>query len=443
MGTGRQRPRSETGTGEDDTMREYVKQAAPRRREDDEAVRRTVAEIMAGVRDQGDGALRRYSEKFDHWSPPSFRVSPSQIETTLATVPAEVKADIDFSKAQILRFARQQRESLREFEVETVPGVFLGQKLIPVASVGAYVPGGAYPLVASALMSIATAKAAGVPRVAACSPRVPGGDTIYPATLYAMVAAGADEIYCMGGAQALAAMAYGTETVRPVDMVVGPGNPYVAEAKRQIFGQVGIDLLAGPTEVLVIADGTADPEIVACDLLGQSEHGPTSWAVLITTSRSLGEAVLKDVARQLPALPTAAIARQSWEANGEVIAVGNDEEAAALSDEYAPEHLEVQTANPHWYLDRLRNYGSLFLGEESTVAFSDKSLGTNHILPTGRAARYTGGLWVGKYLKTVTYQRLTRGGSNAIAPVAGRICQVEGMMAHKATADLRIRKYGG
>lgn len=422
-------------------MRDYLKQAVPRLCGADQAVAQTVAEILADVRDHGEVALRRYSEKFDHWSPVSFRVDPATVKAAIAQVPESVMRDIDFCRDQIAAFARRQRESLTEFEVETSPGVHLGQRLIPVDSVGAYVPGGQYPLVASALMSIVTPKVAGVRRVLACSPPVPGGSGIYPPTLYAMTSAGADEIYCMGGAQALAAMAYGTESIRPVDMVVGPGNQYVAEAKRQIFGAVGIDLLAGPTEILIIADGTADPTILAADLLGQSEHGPTSWAVLITTSRALGEAVLREVARQLPVLATGTIARQSWEANGEVLLVASDEEAADAADEYAPEHLEVQTKIPRWYLKRLRNYGSLFLGEESTVAYSDKTIGTNHILPTGRAARYTGGLWVGKFLKAVTYQWLTREGSNRVAPVAARMCHLEGMLAHEATADLRLRKY--
>jgi len=422
-------------------VREYLKRAASRSWVRDEVVIRTVTDILADVRDNGDAALRRYSEKFDGWSPPSFRVDPATIEATLARVPESVRRDIDYCRDQIAAFARRQKESLAEFEVETLPGVHLGQRLIPVDSVGAYVPGGRYPLVASALMSIVTPKVARVRRVLASSPPAAGAGGMYPATLYAMVSAGADEIYCMGGVQALAAMAFGTESVRPVDMVVGPGNQYVAEAKRQIFGTVGIDLLAGPTEILIIADETADAAILAADLLGQSEHGPTSWAVLITTSRTQGESVLRELDRQLPTLPTGPIAKASWEANGEVLVVGSDEEASEAADEYAPEHLEVQTRNPRWYLERLRNYGSLFLGEESTVAYSDKTIGTNHILPTGRAARYTGGLWVGKFLKTVTYQWLSREGSTRVAPVTARICRLEGMLAHEATADLRLRKY--
>jgi sulfopropanediol 3-dehydrogenase len=426
-------------------MREYVKTAAPRPPEHDEDVRRTVSEILRGVRQRGDAAVREYSEKLDAWSPASFRLSPAEIEAGVARLSGDDRAVIDYCRDQVAAFATRQREHLADFEVELQPGVHLGQKLIPVGSVGAYVPGGLYPLVASALMSITTAKVAGVSRVIACSPPTPAGRpgprSIYPATLYAMVAAGADEIYCLGGVQSLGAMAYGTATVPPVDMVIGPGNQYVAEAKRQIFGVVGIDLLAGPTEILVIADETADAAVVAADLLGQAEHGPTSPAILLTTSRALAADVLRQVEAQIPTLGTREVVRQAWDRNGEIIVTGSDEETAAVADEYAPEHLEVQTRNAEWYLARLRNYGSLFLGEESTVAYSDKTIGTNHILPTGRAARYTGGLWVGKFIKTVTYQRLTRDASARVAPTVARICEIEGMLAHKATADLRRRRY--
>jgi sulfopropanediol 3-dehydrogenase len=421
-------------------MREYLKKAVARSPESDEAVRRTVEEILGAVRAEGDPAVRRYSETLDRWSPPSFRLSAADIERSVAGVSADDRAKIDYCREQIAAFARRQRASLTEFEVELQPGVRLGQRLIPVDSVGAYVPGGRYPLVASALMSITTAKVAGVRRVIACSPPSPGA-SIYPATLYAMVASGADEIYCVGGVQALGAMAYGTATMARVDMVVGPGNQYVAEAKRQIFGTVGIDLLAGPTEILVIADDAADPVVVACDLLGQAEHGPTSPAVLVTTSRALGEAVLRECERQLPTLGTQEVARQAWQDNGEVIVVADDEEAAQVADEWAPEHLEVQTRNDDWYLRRLHNYGSLFVGEESTVAYSDKTIGPNHILPTGKAARYTGGLWVGKFIKTVTWQRLSREASGRVAPIVSRICAIEGMVAHQATADLRAARY--
>ncbi len=425
-------------------MRDYLKKAVPRPPEDDAAVRQTVSDILKAVREQGDKAVHEYSEKLDRWSPPAFRLSRGEIESAIARVSLDDRRVIDYCRDQVAAFARRQRESLREFDAELQPGVRLGQRLIPVRSVGAYVPGGRYPLVASALMSIVTAKVAGVERIVACSPPTPPDTTprgVYSATLYAMFAAGADEIYCIGGVQALGAMAYGTATLPPVDMVVGPGNQYVAEAKRQIFGTVGIDLLAGPTEILVIADDSADPGVVACDLLGQAEHGPTSPAILITTSRPLGEAVVYECERQIPTLGTREIVREAWDKNGEVIVVGSDEEAAALADEYAPEHLEVQTRNLDWYLGRLRNYGSLFLGEESTVAYSDKTIGPNHILPTSRAARYTGGLWVGKFIKTVTWQRLSREASGRVAPTVARICEIEGMLAHKATADLREERY--
>jgi sulfopropanediol 3-dehydrogenase len=425
-------------------MLEYLKKAVPRPPEDDEAVRRTVADILKSIRDRGDAAVREHSERLDHWAPRAFRLGAREIDKGVAALSAEDRHTIDLCRDQISAFARAQRARLTEFEVELSPGVTLGQKLIPVHSVGAYVPGGRYPLVASALMSIVTAKVAGVGRVVACSPPTPpdcGERGIYPATLYAMVAAGADEVYCLGGVQALGAMAYGTETLAAVDMVVGPGNQYVAEAKRQLFGTVGIDLLAGPTEILVIADASADPVVVACDLLGQAEHGPTSPAILITTSRALGEAVLRECQRQIPTLGTREVVREAWDRNGEVIVAGSDEEAATAADEYAPEHLEVQTGNLDWYRNRLRNYGSLFLGEESTVAYSDKTIGTNHILPTGRAARYTGGLWVGKFIKTVTWQRLTREASGRVAPTVARVCEIEGMLAHKATADLRQQRY--
>lgn len=425
-------------------MREYLKAAVPRPPEDDEAVRHTVADILKSIRVQGDAAVREHSERLDHWGPRSFRLSAVEIDKGIAALSADDRRTIDLCRDHIAAFARSQRARLTEFEVDISPGVTLGQKLIPVQSVGAYVPGGRYPLVASALMSIVTAKVAGVARVVACSPPTPPDRVergIYPATLYAMVAAGADEIYCLGGVQALGAMAYGTGTLAAVDMVVGPGNQYVAEAKRQLFGTVGIDLLAGPTEILIIADASADAAVVACDLLGQAEHGPTSPAILITTSRALGEAVLLECERQIPMLGTRDVVREAWDRNGEVIVVGNDEEAAAAADQYAPEHLEVQTTNVDWYRGRLRNYGSLFLGEESTVAYSDKTIGTNHILPTGRAARYTGGLWVGKFIKTVTWQRLTREASGRVAPTVARVCEIEGMLAHKATADLRWQRY--
>ncbi|MDR7562565.1 MAG: histidinol dehydrogenase [Armatimonadota bacterium] len=420
-------------------MREYLKQASPRVEEDRRTVEETVRGILEDVRRRGEEAVRAYSRRFDGWDPPHFRVTEEEIERARRALPAHLVEDIAFAAEQVRAFARLQRETLQSLEIELRPGVILGHRHIPVASVGCYVPGGRYPLIASALMSIVTAKVAGVERVVACAP--PRGEGIYPATLVAMAVAGADEIYCLGGVQALAAMAYGIPELRPVDMIVGPGNAYVVEAKRQLFGKVGIDLLAGPTEILIIADESADPQVVAADLLGQAEHGPDSPAVLVTTNRDLGMRVLEEVERLIPQLPTQDIVRVSWRDRGEVIWVDSEEEAVAVADEYAPEHLEVQTKNPSWYLERLRNYGTLFLGEESTVVYSDKALGTNHILPTGRAARFTGGLWVGKFLKTVTYQRLSREGSLQIAQRAASISEAEGMMAHAYTARLRMERY--
>ena len=418
----------------------YLKQAQPMASDDNASVRRTVEEMLESIRTEGEPAVRRYSAALDNWDPPSFRVGEDDIRAAERALPETLKQDIQFAQQQVRRFAQYQRESLREFEVQTLPGVTLGQKHIPLRSVGAYVPGGRYPLIASAYMAIVTAKVAGVERVAACSPPNQGRG-IYPATLYAILTSGADEIYCIGGVQALATMAYGAGIMSPVDMIVGAGNRYVAEAKRQLFGAVGVDLLAGPTEILVIADETADPVMVAADLLGQAEHDVNSPAVLITTSEELATEVLREVDRQLAVLPTAAVAGEAWRRNGTVIVAESHEEAARLADEFAPEHLEVQTHNPEWYLARLRNYGTLFLGEPATVVYSDKALGTNHILPTGRAARYTGGLWVGKFLKTVTYQKLTPAASILIAEVAGRIARAEGMLAHEVTAQLRMQKY--
>ncbi len=420
-------------------MREYLKRAAPKPEGDRRTVEETVRGILEDVRQRGEEAVREYARRFDGWAPPRFRVSLEEIERARRTLPAQLVEDIAFAAEQVRAFARFQLETLRPLEVETRPGVVLGHRHIPVASVGCYVPGGRYPLIASALMSIIPPKVAGVERVIACAP--PRGSGIYPATLVAMAVAGADEIYCLGGVQALAAMAYGIPEIRPVDMIVGPGNPYVVEAKRQLFGTVGVDLLAGPTEILILADDCADPHLVAADLLGQAEHGPDSPAVLVTTSRELGVRVLQEVERLLPQLPTQEIVRAAWRDRGEVIWVDSAEEAVAVADEYAPEHLEVQTKNPLWYLERLRNYGTLCLGEESTVVYSDKAIGTNHILPTGRAARFTGGLWVGKFLKTVTYQRLSREGSVEIARRAAAISEAEGMMAHAYTARLRIARY--
>ena len=423
-------------------MAEYLKTATPPAPADEQAVRDTVAEILHRVRAEGLDAVRDYSRRFDGWDPPSFRVDDAEIAAARDTLSPDVLASLEFAHEQVRHFAELQRASMLEFEEETRPGVFLGQRHIPVGNVGAYVPSGKYPMLMSAQMSILTAKVAGVPRVVGCAPPY-GGAGIYPEVLWSMHLAGADEIWAVGGVQALAMLAFGVEGLDPVDLIAGPGNMYVAEAKRQLFGTVGIDLLAGPTEILVIADEAADPVVVAADLLGQAEHGPTSPAVLVSTSRALAKAVLAEVDRQLPLLPSAGVIRTSWGQLGEVVVAADGAETVALADRYAPEHLEVQTADPDWYGDRLRNYGTLCLGEEATIAFSDKAIGTNHTLPTAGAARYTGGLWVGKFLKTVTYQRCTRQGALDIAPHAGLLSDAELMPGHAATAYLRLEKYRG
>jgi sulfopropanediol 3-dehydrogenase len=399
----------------------------------------TVMQIIADVTERGDAAVQEWSARLDRWEHQSFRLDEVEIDRVVASVPGPVLEDIRFSQAQVRRFAEAQRGALTDVEVETVRGVTLGHRNIPIASAGSYVPGGRYPIVASAQMSIVTAKVAGVERVAACTPPLAG--ELPAATIAAMHFAGADEIYCVGGVQAIAALALGTETIDAVDFIAGPGNAYVVEAKRQLFGRVGIDLLAGPTEILVIADEAADPELVAADLLGQAEHGPTSRAVLITTSRRLARDVERDVPRQLENLRTADVASVAWDDCGEIVLVADDEEALRLADELAFEHVEVHTRNPDWYLARLRNYGSLFLGETTTVAYGDKTTGTNHILPTGRAARYTGGLWVGTYLKTVTYQRATPEASAEIGAVCARQCRIENFEAHARSCDLRVDRW--
>jgi sulfopropanediol 3-dehydrogenase len=403
-------------------------------------VQSVVSEIIASIRRDGDAALRRYSENLDHWSPPSFRLSSDDIERCLAQVPEQTIADIRFCQDQVRAFATAQRNSLQDFEIETIPGVRLGQRHIPINNAGAYIPGGRYPMVASAHMSIITAKVAGVQRVAACTPPMNGS---YPAaTVAAMHMAGADEIYVMGGVQAIAALAIGTETIGRVDFLAGPGNAYVADAKRQLFGQVGIDLLAGPTEILVIADDSADPVLVAADLLGQAEHGPESPAVLITTSQQLADDVLAEVERQLTVLPTADIAGVSWREFGSIQVADSLEDLVRIADDLAYEHVEVHTREPRYFLEHLTNYGSLFLGEETTVAYGDKTIGTNHILPTAGAARYTGGLWVGKYLKTVTYQEATPAASVIIGEVCARQCRLENFEGHALTCDARVQKFG-
>jgi sulfopropanediol 3-dehydrogenase len=403
------------------------------------AVTNAVDEIVAAVEAEGDDAVRRYSGRLDGWEPQSFRLDSDEIAASLDRAPTQVLEDIAFCQEQVRAFAGAQRETMVDLEVETLPGVRLGHRHIPVRSVGAYVPGGRYPMIASAHMSIVTAKVAGVERVAACTPPLNG--RVPDATVAAMHMAGADEIYVLGGVQAVAALALGTETIDPVDLIVGPGNAYVVEAKRRLFGKVGIDLIAGPTEILIVADETADPVIVAADLLGQAEHGPASPAVLVTTSRAVADETLRQVALQLPGLPTADVARQAWEDFGEVVLVDSDDEALTVADAYAFEHVEIHTAHPRWYLERMRNYGALFLGEATTVAYGDKTIGTNHILPTGGAARYTGGLWVGKFLKTVTFQECDEAASAMIGELCARQCRIENFEGHARSCDVRVDKY--
>lgn len=421
----------------------YIKQgiSEQERQAVDEKVRETVEHILDDISRGGDAAVRELSARFDRWAPPSFQLSPAEIEAILARIPQRIRRDIEFAQTQVRRFAEEQRRALQDVEVETLPGVILGHKNIPINSVGCYVPGGRYAMVASAHMSIVTAKAAGVQRIIACTPPMHGEPPA--ATVAAMALGGADEIYVLGGVQAVAAMALGTETIEPVDMLVGPGNAYVAEAKRQLFGRVGIDLLAGPTEVLVIADESADAEMVATDLLGQAEHGPTSPAILITTSAALADETLKEIERQLQALPTADVAGQAWRDYGQILLVDSLAEAVAEADRIASEHVEVLTRNPRYFLEHMTNYGALFLGPETNVAYGDKVIGTNHTLPTRGAARYTGGLWVGKFLKTVTYQEVRPAASALVGEYCSRLCELEGFWAHKAQADLRVRRYGG
>jgi len=409
--------------------------------EADRKTRQTVEAILDDIAARGDIAVRELSAKFDKWEPESFRLTDAQIADLIATLPSQVIEDIKFAQTQIRRFAEAQKAALIDIEIETLPGIRLGHKNIPVASVGCYVPGGRYPMVASAHMSVLTAKVAGVKRVAACTPPLNG---VPPAaTVAAMHLAGADEIYLLGGIQAVAMMALGTGSVAPVDMLVGPGNAFVAEAKRQLFGRVGIDLLAGPTETLIIADDTADAEICATDLLGQAEHGPTSPAILLTTSQRIADGIEAEIQRQLSVLPTAEIAGAAWRDFGQVILCDTDDELVSEADRIASEHVQVMTRDPRWFLDRMTNYGALFLGKETNVAYGDKVIGTNHTLPTKRAARYTGGLWVGKFLKTVTYQQVTPEATAMIGEYCSRLCAIENFAGHKEQADLRVRRYGG
>jgi sulfopropanediol 3-dehydrogenase len=404
-------------------------------------VRNTVEAILGDISARGGEAVREYSRKFDQWSPPQFRLTTDEIADCVRSLPASTIDDIKFAQTQIRGFALAQKSCLKDLEIETLPGVVLGHRNLPVNSVGCYVPGGRYPMVASAHMSVVTAKAAGVKRIVSCAP--PFGGKPHPAIVAAMHLGGADEIYAFGGVQAIGAMALGTDEVAAVDMIVGPGNAYVAEAKRQLFGRVGIDLLAGPTETLIIADDSCDAEMAAVDLIGQAEHGPGSPAVLLTSSARLADEVPRAVESLLSWLPTADVARKAWENCGEIILADTVDELVAEADRIASEHVQVLTRDPDYFLKHLSNYGALFLGPRTNVSFGDKVIGTNHTLPTMRAARYTGGLWVGKFIKTCTYQRVTSDEASAlIGSYGSRLCELEGFAGHKEQADLRVRRYG-
>ncbi len=406
----------------------------------DMMVRKVVEDILDDIRNRGDEAVQELSIRFDDWDPESFKLSPEQIKEIINSLPVQVIDDIKFAQEQVRGFAEHQLAALQDIEVETLPGVILGHKNIPVNSVCCYIPGGRYPMVASAHMSVLTAKVAGVKRIAACTPPING--EIPAATVAAMHFGGADDIYILGGVQAIASLALGTQSMDPVDMLIGPGNAYVAEAKRQLFGKVGIDLLAGPTEVLIVADESADAEMVATDLLGQAEHGPDSPAVLITTSEELAQETLVEIERQLKTLPTADLASKSWEKYGEIILVDSLEEACVEADRVASEHVQILTKDDDYFLENMTNYGALFLGPRTNVAYGDKVIGTNHTLPTKKAARYTGGLWVGKFIKTVTYQKvLTDKASALVGEYCSRLCAIENFMGHKAQADLRVKRY--
>jgi sulfopropanediol 3-dehydrogenase len=414
---------------------------AEARAEDDAVVRVTVEGILKDIETRGDAAVRELSQKFDGYAAPSFRLTPSEIEAAMQKVAARDMEDIRFAQVQIRRFAEAQRASMTDIEVETMPGVVLGHRNIPVQSVGCYVPGGKFPMVASAHMSVLTASVAGVPRIIASAPPVRGEP--HPAIVAAMQMGGAHEIYVLGGVQAVAAMALGTETIRPVDMLVGPGNAFVAEAKRQLYGRVGIDLFAGPTETMILADDTVDAELCATDLLGQAEHGYNSPACLITTSRKLAEATMAELDRLLAILPTADTAGVSWRDYGDVILCDSHDEMLTVANDMAYEHVQVMTDRDDWYLERLHSYGALFLGPRTNVANGDKVIGTNHTLPTKKAGRYTGGLWVGKFLKTHSYQRITSDAAAAqIGAYGSRLCMLEGFVGHAEQCNIRVRRYG-
>jgi len=425
-------------------MPEYLKRGKPQdeRAADDAKVRATVEGILADIEDRGDVAVRELSEKFDNYSPPAFRLSEQEIEAAISKVAPRDLEDIKFAQAQIRQFAEAQRASMTDIEVETMPGVILGHKNIPVQSVGCYVPGGKFPLVAAAHMSVLTASVAGVPRIVASSP-AQGGEP-HPAIVTAMHLGGAHEIYVLGGVQAIGAMALGTETIDPVDMLVGPGNAFVAEAKRQLFGRVGIDLFAGPTETLVVADDTVDAELCATDLLGQAEHGYDSPAAFVTNSRRLAEDTMAEIDRLLQILPTAPTASVSWRDYGEVILCDDHDEMLEVAEDIASEHVQIMTDRDDWFLDNMTSYGALFLGPRTNVSYGDKCIGTNHTLPTKKAGRYTGGLWVGKFLKTHTYQKvLTDEASTKLGEYCSRLCALEGFAGHAEQANVRVRRYGG
>ena len=423
----------------------YLKRgaAAETRAAGDRKVRDAVEVMLADIAARGDAAVRELSIKFDGWDRESYRLTAPEIQDCIDQLTGQDLKDIEFAQTQVRNFAQIQRTSLQDVEVETLPGVILGHKHIPVNAAGCYVPGGKYPLLASAHMSVITAKVAGVPRVVTCAPPFQGKPA--PAIVAAQAMAGADEIYCLGGIQAVAGMGIGTQSMTPVDILIGPGNAYVAEAKRQLFGRVGIDLFAGPTETLVICDEIGcDGELAATDLLGQAEHGPDSPAILLTTSRKLAEDTMREVERLLTILPTADIARRAWENYGEVIVAQDDAEMVRIADEIASEHVQVMTRDPDYFLHNMTNYGALFLGNRTNVSYGDKVIGTNHTLPTGKAARYTGGLWVGKFLKTCTYQRiLTDEASTLIGEYCSRLCALEGFAGHGEQANIRVRRFGG